>query len=95
MRCHLIGKARVVPARSIPTPSTISAEAQACLSNLPPVVAAAVPDTEDTAAWRAHIDARNRQVLSLMSANAESYQTLLGAMACYTDALKGALRAVW
>jgi epsilon-lactone hydrolase len=63
----------LVPARFIPTPSTISPEAQACLSNSPPIVAADPPDTEDMAALRAHIEARNRQVASLMSANAESH----------------------
>jgi epsilon-lactone hydrolase len=62
-----------LPARFIPTPSTISPEAQACLSNLPPITAASEPDTEDTAAWRAHIDARSREVAALMSANAESH----------------------
>jgi epsilon-lactone hydrolase len=63
----------LVPARFIPTPSTISPEAQACLSNSPPIVAAGLPDTEDRAAWQAHIDTRNRQVASLISANAESH----------------------
>jgi monoterpene epsilon-lactone hydrolase len=63
----------VVPARVIPTPSTISPEAQACLSHPAPIVAGAVPDTRDIAAWRAHVNARNRQLTSLMSANAESH----------------------
>jgi len=63
----------LVPARFIPTPSTISPEARACLSNLPPIAAASEPDTEDTAAWRAHIDARNGEVTSLMSANAGTH----------------------
>jgi acetyl esterase/lipase len=40
---------------------------------LPPIAAASEPDTEDTAAWRAHIDARNREVTARMSANAGSH----------------------
>jgi hypothetical protein len=64
-----------LPARFIPTPTTISPEAQACLSNLPPISAASEPDTDDRAAWRAHIDARDREVAALMSANAESHRS--------------------
>ena len=66
------GPGILVPARFIPTPSTISPEAQACLSNAPPIVAAGEPGIAGPAAWRAHIDARNRQITSLMSAHAES-----------------------
>jgi dipeptidyl aminopeptidase/acylaminoacyl peptidase len=40
---------------------------------LPPIAAASEPDTEDRAAWRTHIDARDREVAALMSANAKSH----------------------
>jgi monoterpene epsilon-lactone hydrolase len=62
-----------VPGRFIPTPHTISPVAQACLSNPPPIVVADEPDPKDKAAWRAHVDERNRQLTALLSANTEAH----------------------
>jgi epsilon-lactone hydrolase len=62
-----------VPARFIPTPCTISSEAQTYLSNPPAIALPAEPDPKDKAAWRIHIDKVNQQLASMFSVSAETY----------------------
>jgi monoterpene epsilon-lactone hydrolase len=56
-----------VPARFIPTPSTVSPQAQAYLSNPPAMGGAGEPDPKDKAAWRSHT-AQTNSFLTTMTA---------------------------
>jgi hypothetical protein len=49
-----------VPARFIPTPVSVSPQAQAFLSSPPPVQQTSAPDLEDKAGWRAYAEEVNR-----------------------------------
>jgi epsilon-lactone hydrolase len=57
---------RDLPARSIPVPSTISAEARAALS-APPVLMEARPLGGDRSVWRAHIERVDAQIAAMLS----------------------------
>lgn len=62
-----------VPARFIPTPVTISPEAQAFLSHVPPVEQAAMPDVSDKAGWRAYAEEADRGLAGFTAAMAKPY----------------------
>ena len=63
-----------VPARTIPAPSTISAQAHALLAS-PPQFAASPPPTDpkDKAAWRAYIEQGSRWLTAQMQASAQAF----------------------
>jgi acetyl esterase/lipase len=62
----------LVPERRIPAPPTVSAEAQAFLSN-PPDMAEGTPlDPDDKEAWRAYVAAGNAMLTEMMAAKAKS-----------------------
>lgn len=63
----------VVPERFIPTPRSISREAQAFLSNKPPVGATQMPPLGDKQAWRAHAAEADRTMAAFTARNAELY----------------------
>jgi epsilon-lactone hydrolase len=63
-----------VPARQIPAPPTVSAEAQALLANPPQFAGKPLPrDPRDKAAWRAHIAEGQQWLLSRMQAAAQPF----------------------
>jgi acetyl esterase/lipase len=62
-----------VPARFIPVPKTISAQAQAFLSHTPPVGAAAMPEVGDVEGWREHIAQSDRNMLPLVKLHAAPF----------------------
>src|SRR5262249_10892720 len=64
----------LVPEHFVPTPRSISPQAQAFLSHVAPVAAAAAPNTrEDKAAWRAYTDAANAGMVAMTTRYAERY----------------------
>jgi monoterpene epsilon-lactone hydrolase len=62
-----------VPARFIPTPTSISPQAQAFLSHPPPVEAEATPALDDIAGWRAHAERANRGLVAFTAMMARNY----------------------
>ncbi|HMK85827.1 MAG TPA: alpha/beta hydrolase fold domain-containing protein [Steroidobacteraceae bacterium] len=63
-----------LPARFIPTPRSISREAQAFLSHSSPFDADLAPGSkDDKAAWRAHAEKINEGIIALTERNAERY----------------------
>ena len=62
-----------VPGHFVPTPRTVSPQAQAFLSHVPPVEANPLPSKDDKAAWRAHKEAGNRGMIALTAKYAERY----------------------
>ena len=54
----------LVPERFIPTPTTVSPQAQAFLSNPPPFEQTTMPELGDISGWRAHIDKTNRGMIA-------------------------------
>lgn len=63
----------LVPERFIPTPSTVSPQAQAFLSNPPPFGQTSTPDVRDKAGWRDHIEKTNRGLTAYMSQHAKLF----------------------
>lgn len=63
----------LVPERFIPTPRSISPEAQAFLSGIPPVAQEELPDLDDKAAWRAYAREADRQVGAFAEQRAKPY----------------------
>lgn len=62
-----------VPARSIPAPATVSAEAQAFLSNPPNMGAIYPSDPNDKEAWRTCLDAGNAMLTAMTAVNLEKF----------------------
>jgi monoterpene epsilon-lactone hydrolase len=62
-----------VPARFIPTPRTVSPQAQAFLSRRGPVEETSTPDPKDKAAWRAYVEERSRGHTAFMAHLAQGY----------------------
>src|SRR5579862_1763140 len=62
-----------VPAHFVPTPRTISPQAQAFLAHSPPIESVSLPAKDDKAGWRAFLDASNRGMLALTAKYAERY----------------------
>jgi acetyl esterase/lipase len=62
-----------VPARFVPTPRTISPEAQAFLSSPPPVEQTSMPALEDKAGWRAHIQQADRVLIAITAQQAQAH----------------------
>ncbi len=63
----------LVPERFIPTPSTVSPQAQAFLSNPPPFGQTSTPGLGDTAGWRDYIDKTNRGMTAYLSQHAKLF----------------------
>jgi monoterpene epsilon-lactone hydrolase len=63
-----------LPARTIPVPSTISAEAQAALAQGSPYGNRQAPPAHDKAAWRRHVEESNRGLTEMMAAGAAGRQ---------------------
>lgn len=63
----------LLPERFVPTPRSISPEAQAFLSHKPPVGQMELPALEDKAGWRAHAAAANAQVAAFGARNVTSH----------------------
>ena len=63
----------LVPARMIPTPRTVSPEAQVFLSNPPLFEQRSTPDADDKAGWRAHVEQSSLALASFIAAWAERY----------------------
>lgn len=66
------GAGVLVPARQIPAPATVSAQAQALLAN-PPPFGGAPPDPKDKAAWRAYIAQGAQWLEGQMAEGAKPY----------------------
>lgn len=62
-----------LPARFIPTPRTVSPQAQAFLSSPPPVGQTAQPSLDDKAGWRTYIAQVNAGIAAFTSRNATTY----------------------
>ncbi len=62
-----------VPARFIPTPSTVSPQAQAYLSSPPALGGAGEPDPQDKAAWRSHMIQMNSFLTTMTAAMAQQH----------------------
>ncbi len=62
-----------VPAHFVPTPATVSPQAQAFLSSPPPVGLSALPDVKDKAAWRAYVAENNRHLTAFSARYARRY----------------------
>ncbi len=63
-----------VPAHFVPTPRTVSAQAQAFLSHVSPVELMALPSSrDDKAGWRAYAEAGNRGIIAMTAKYAERY----------------------
>ena len=62
-----------VPARFIPTPTTVSAKAQQFLSNKPPVGISKFPALDDKEGWRAEAEEANRNLIAFSSRQAQRY----------------------
>ena len=58
-----------VPARAIPAPPTVSAEARAFLSSPMPLARGPLPDLADKAAWRANIAQGDATMTAMLQAN--------------------------
>lgn len=69
----LEGRGILVPERLIPTPRSVSAQAQAFLSMPPPFEQAATPALDDKAGWRAYAEAQNRGLTAYTAKAAEAY----------------------
>ncbi|MEA3021117.1 MAG: epsilon-lactone hydrolase [Actinomycetota bacterium] len=67
--CRVVGTVLHVAARDVPAPSSISPEAQAVLSLVPPVDMS-FPAPEDTDAWRAYIASNDEMMLAGQSVRA-------------------------
>jgi len=64
----------LVPEHFVPTPSTVSPQAQAFLRFKPPVGGHAIPDSrDDTGGWAAHREMGERGMIMLMSSFKERY----------------------
>jgi monoterpene epsilon-lactone hydrolase len=62
-----------MPARFIPTPRTVSPQAQAFLSSPPPVGQISPPALGDKAGWRTYIEQVNRGLIAFTARNAKAY----------------------
>jgi acetyl esterase/lipase len=62
-----------IPARFIPTPRTVSPQAQHFLSNPPPMGNAPAPGPKDKAGWRAYVEAIEPQLTALSKSLAASH----------------------
>ena len=62
-----------VPARFIPTPRTVSPQAQAFLSSSPPVGQTTPPDLSDKAAWRLYAEEANRMLTTFTAMMARAH----------------------
>jgi monoterpene epsilon-lactone hydrolase len=62
-----------VPARFIPTPTTISPQARAFLSSAPPVEQTRMPDVEDKAGWRAFVENADRGIVAITARMATAH----------------------
>lgn len=67
------GPGLLVPERIIPVPRSVSPEAQAFLSNIPPVGTGDLPTVDDKAGWRAHAEAADRAIAAFTLHNAQLY----------------------
>src|SRR6516164_1548432 len=57
----------LVPERFIPTPTTVSPQAQAFLSNPPPFEQTTMPGLDDIAGWREYVDKTNRGIVAYLA----------------------------
>lgn len=64
-----------VPARVIPPPPTVSPAAQACLSPATTQNRPKQPPLDDKAAWRAHLEAGNRDLTAMLAPAAQAFPT--------------------
>ena len=62
-----------VPARTIPVPKTISPEAQAFLSHVPPVQGGELPDADDIEGWRAHVAQSDAGMIGMLKVMMAAY----------------------
>jgi epsilon-lactone hydrolase len=62
-----------VPARFIPTPRTVSPQAQAFLSSPRPAEPTSTPNLKDKAAWRAYIEESNRGHAAFWAQQAQAF----------------------
>ena len=62
-----------VPARFIPTPRSVSSQAQAFLSNPPAMEQAAAPDVDDKDGWRTYAEHGNRGLTAFTALQAKAY----------------------
>src|SRR5687767_7149193 len=63
----------VVPEHFVPTPRTISPQAQAFLSHVSPVQAASMPSRDDKEGWRAYREAASGGMIALIKPYADRY----------------------
>lgn len=63
----------LLPERWIPTPRSVSPEAQAFLSHMPPIGQTAQPALEDKDGWRAYAAEADRNIAAFTSRNRERY----------------------
>lgn len=63
----------LVPERYIPTPRSISPEAQAFLSHKPPIGQTEMPALDDKEGWRVHAAEADRNIAAFTARNAELY----------------------
>jgi monoterpene epsilon-lactone hydrolase len=68
-----------VPARVIPPPPTVSPAAQARLSPATTQERPAQPPIDDKAAWRAHLEAGNRDLTAMLAPAAQAFPTEVAA----------------
>src|SRR6516164_216693 len=63
----------LVPERFIPTPTTVSPQAQAFLSNPPPFEQTTMPGLDDIAGWREYVDKTNRGIAAYLAHHAQVF----------------------